>query len=391
MPDPYDSTPSCPSLVTDRALSTGPSWYKYRHGHLLTADQRHAQNAQLRFLSVRELLASLPEETWVIDELIPADTQGIIWGPSRHGKSFVALDMALHTAMGWPWHDGRYRGGTGPGPILYLAHEDKLGIAKRIAGWCDYHRIDLDAFEPGVYVSNISFPFYKAADQLKAALDAHHTAVGQHPKMIINDTLARSILPGDENSTLEMSDFMQICDRYLREPTGATVMHIHHTGHASAQRTRGSTALPAGVEFQYSVRREDEARRIFQFRNRKMKNKQDDFAMYLKMEVMPLHGWEQGKRDDTLVITGFLPDYRPQAEAAATRGLTAKQRELYEAIRAFAKGGETVSAAEVRAHCVQMLSGARNPRDLYAKRLDTLRARGLVRFDGDWLVLEEAV
>jgi hypothetical protein len=86
------------------------------------------RGAGLRLFTVREVL-TLPDPQWLIEGMVEVGAQGVIYGPSGHGKSFVALDWALCVATGKPW-SGRP---TKKGPAVYVVAEGGRGIKKRIA------------------------------------------------------------------------------------------------------------------------------------------------------------------------------------------------------------------------------------------------------------------
>ena len=53
----------------------------------------------------------------------------MLYGPSNAGKTFVALDIAMHIAAGKSWRGLRVNGG----PVLYIAAEGGAGIRNRLA------------------------------------------------------------------------------------------------------------------------------------------------------------------------------------------------------------------------------------------------------------------
>src|SRR5687768_9638876 len=63
--------------------------------------------------------------------MVEAGAQGVIYGPSGEGKSFVALDWALSVATGRDWQGHATKKGT----VLYVVAEGGRGIKKRIAAW----------------------------------------------------------------------------------------------------------------------------------------------------------------------------------------------------------------------------------------------------------------
>jgi hypothetical protein len=70
------------------------------------------------------------------------------------------------------------------------------------------------------------------------------------------DTVARNFGDGDENSTEDMGKFIMNLDAYIRVPFGCNVMLVHHSGH-NMDRARGSSALKAALDAEYSVSNED--------------------------------------------------------------------------------------------------------------------------------------
>ena len=80
-------------------------------------------------------LDDLPDPPWLIDQVLPANGLGIIWGESGAYKTFVALDLACRLASGlhaWERHTTR-------ASVLYIAGEGAHGIRKRIRAWRAAH------------------------------------------------------------------------------------------------------------------------------------------------------------------------------------------------------------------------------------------------------------
>ena len=66
------------------------------------------------------------------------------------------------------------------------------------------------------------------------------------PVLIVVDTLARSMIGGDENSAKDIGLLIDACDQ-LRRATGAAVQLVHHTG-KNGVGYRGSSALFGGLD-----------------------------------------------------------------------------------------------------------------------------------------------
>src|SRR5207249_4252162 len=69
---------------------------------------------------------------------------------------------------------------------------------------------------------------------------------------LIIDTLARSMVGGDENATRDMSLAVANCER-IRAEVGCDLLLVHHAGYDESH-ARGSTALRAAVDTQLALR-----------------------------------------------------------------------------------------------------------------------------------------
>lgn len=72
-------------------------------------------------------------------------------------------------------------------------------------------------------------------------------------RLIIIDTLARNFGAGNENSTEDMTHFVNNLDR-LRNEFNVTILVVHHTGHGSPDRGRGSSVLKAAVDTELAMK-----------------------------------------------------------------------------------------------------------------------------------------
>mgnify|MGYP006921376573 CR=1 FL=1 len=72
---------------------------------------------QVRILTVKEYL-SLPQppQRWVIDQLVPAQSLVVLWGPPKEGKTTLALQAGLAVTQGTPFLGYE----TQKGPVLLL-------------------------------------------------------------------------------------------------------------------------------------------------------------------------------------------------------------------------------------------------------------------------------
>jgi len=167
------------------------------------------------------------------------------YGPSGAGKSFHTLDKGLHIAAGIPFQGRPVKQGV----VVYVAGEGRAGINKRIRAWCEFHEVDIASLQ--FYVTRQSVPFLEPTPT-----ETLVELIAKLPTGLVYvcvDTLNRNFGDGDENSTKDMSAFVDALDQ-LRVKTGACVEVVHHTGKGEAQTARGSSSLRAALDTEVSVK-----------------------------------------------------------------------------------------------------------------------------------------
>lgn len=167
-------------------------------------------------VSVRELLAKEPEPvSWVVDDLIPTGL-GLIIGPSKLGKSWMALQLALAVAGGSEFLGFHARKGN----VLYLALEDsERRLVERVG-----HIQKLEEVPEGFRVKFMSSRLPKLMDELEEERRF------SNPKLIIIDTLQMIRGPVRGNENLYAYDYreMSMLKRFADE-NNIAIIAIHHT------------------------------------------------------------------------------------------------------------------------------------------------------------------
>jgi putative DNA primase/helicase len=192
-------------------------------------------------------LGDIKKTEWLIENILPTNLFFSLYGPSGHGKTFAVLDLACHIATGQPWH-GRE---TKQGSIVYICGEGRSGIQKRIHAWCKHYSADIKSLP--FYITNRPIPFLDKS--MTAEFIETLTSMMEQcspVRMIIVDTLNRNFGDGNENSTEDMTRFVDACGDVQRAfSTG--LMVVHHTGLQDSSRARGSGVLrnATDVEMQF--------------------------------------------------------------------------------------------------------------------------------------------
>lgn len=179
-------------------------------------------------------LATLPKSRWLVPNHIPENGLAVIYGPSGAYKSFMALHYALLVSQ----HH----------PVIYTVYEGLNGYWQRIKAWTQHHRRN----HGSLYVCLGNLAVMNIAELGQFIEEAKPLA----PKLVVIDTLARSMTGSDENSTRDMGMFIAACDR-LRVELNCTVLIIHHTGKGGITE-RGSSALRGAVDVMFKQYVDDE-------------------------------------------------------------------------------------------------------------------------------------
>jgi hypothetical protein len=192
---------------------------------------------RFRFLSAAEI-KNRPAPEYVIKDVLQQNTIAMLVGAQETYKSFVGLDMAMCTAAGLPWAGHP----TQQGVTAYISAEGGSGLKQRITAWEIAH---------GQPVEHCYF----LADQAPQFLDRKQggdvdellkaiALLPEVPNQIYVDTLARTMVGGDENSAQDMGLFIASAEQ-IRQATGATVTLVHHNNRQGS--ARGSSALLGAV------------------------------------------------------------------------------------------------------------------------------------------------
>jgi RecA-family ATPase len=87
-------------------------------------------------LGRQDLMSETPDIDWIIADVLPAANRALLYADSGVGKSFTALDIALHIATGLRWQGHAVK----QGPVYYLAAENPDTFYGRVQAWEKQHR-----------------------------------------------------------------------------------------------------------------------------------------------------------------------------------------------------------------------------------------------------------
>jgi hypothetical protein len=210
----------------------------------------HAAESRIELLNVCAL-DKLPAQQWLIADKLPANAFAEVIGAKGVMKTFVALDIALHIALGLDWQGSA----TSQGAVVYLYTEGPFGARSRVNAWCKYQehvtgmKIDRETLPIWFIPVRVPMNDPAAVDEMLAAIKRLPVV----PVLIVIDTLNRN-LEGDEDGK-GMTGFVAGCSR-VQTALCCTVMPAHHTPYSTDERGRGHGALDGALDTRLNVSRD---------------------------------------------------------------------------------------------------------------------------------------
>jgi len=248
-----------------------------------------------RFL--RDLKKKGRDLEWLIKGLITRGDKSMLAGPSRSGKSFCAIDLAMCVALGKPFFEFK----TKQGLVCYQAGEGANGIKNRFLAYCKRHNIDfensniplvmlekrIDLFAP----DGDTAPFIEELQTISRML-------GVPVELVVIDTFAKAQGAADEINGKDMAAVLNNMDK-IQEQTGAHVMGVHHMN-SEGSKLRGHTSLFANMDQVLGVTMDPETK-VRTLTTLKIKDGADDLKINfeLKQELL-------GEDDDGDPITSCV-------------------------------------------------------------------------------------
>lgn len=233
----------------------------------------------------RELDAPGPTYEYLIDGWLSMGDKSILGGPSRSGKSFLAIHMAMCIARGLPFFGQDVKQGL----VVYQAGEGARGVRrKRLPAYRKHFNVP-DGEDVPFELLTSQVDLYAAEGDTGALIEEIKAIAAEYPDMplraVFIDTLATATGGADENSGRDMGTVMKNVARIERE-TGAHVVLVHHLN-AQGTKLRGHTSIYANVDQVIMVTR-DEVTKIRTARLDKMKDDEDGITLKFELMAVPI-------------------------------------------------------------------------------------------------------
>jgi len=217
------------------------------------ADEMSAKRARpnghipLEVVTFAEMLEPNLDTRSLVKGLLDTAAIALIYGESGCGKTFFALDLALHIAAGRDWFGRKVTRGR----VVYVAAEAGRSIRNRVAAfaiekWRRDEEIDFVAVVSPVDLCHLG----KGDD-----IDRLAASIGTADVVVI-DTVSRALAGGNENAPDDMGAFVTALD-LLRERLGCTIIAVHHVGKDASRGSRGHSLLHCAVDTEIEVERRE--------------------------------------------------------------------------------------------------------------------------------------
>lgn len=188
-------------------------------------------------------VAHWPRVSWLVEGVIQRNSSAVIFGESRVGKSFLALDLAYKLAKGESWFGYQVE----PCKVVFFAAESPSGLPDRLeaikANSASEHPDNLYFMREDVDLSNITH-VEKIIDTVDSDTD-----------VLFIDTFNAVASNSDENSSKDIGLILRGVRRIVDE-TRCTVIFVHHCGWSEQDRMRGHSSFSAAMDTRIVVARD---------------------------------------------------------------------------------------------------------------------------------------
>lgn len=327
------------------------------------------------FQTLEEFLNRAPP-SWIIKGVLPRASLGMIYGDSGAGKTFFALDQAMAIARGEDWRGAKTKQGT----VAYVAAEGATGFQDRVLAYCRAHDVGLGDVPIRVLAA--------APDMMDTKKDSTHgvIAFGKALKalgplsVIYIDTYARVMASGNENEAKDTNLVVSNC-HLLHRLTGAIVILVHHSGKDGTRGARGSGALRAACDVEYSVSKATARHTV---KVTKMKDGEDGKEYHFKLNGVIVGMDEDGDDRSSCVVEHMddVPSAAQQVEEAGVKPTSEVQMRLLAQMGTYLSGEVTEEnfILDVREITPLGPNGVENPswKALITRPLQKMIDKGLI-------------
>ncbi|MDA1066351.1 MAG: AAA family ATPase [Verrucomicrobia bacterium] len=298
-------------------------------------EQDENSRKDFELIHISEIDFSTKSNDLIEGLLLKGDISVILAAPGV-GKSFFTLNLAACIAMGRDWRDREVEQGA----VIYACLEGVTGFKRRI-----------HAFRKAGLLTN-DCPFYLLETQLDLlnpdhgeklieAIEDLVKAIGEPVKLIVVDTLSRSMPGANENAVEDMTKMLATVQR-IQTKTAAHAALVHHTGKDKSRGARGHSSLLGAIGTEITLS-QDTASKIITATVSKQKDFECAGKFPFKLQVVQLGFDDKGRE-----ITSCLVQHLNESEAPQKKKGRPSEHEPEELLELLPVGsiGDWRTAAE---------------------------------------------
>ena len=183
----------------------------------------------------------------LIDGVLSSEVVSVFAGAPGVGKSYVALDWAIHIAGGLDWNGFSVQE---PRSVVYIAGEGWRSFPPRLRRWLESHDEEVTDDVRSRLKEHLFF-----VDGSKRGIDMSVKGMDEYlrvklkdynPDLIIFDTFSMLAGVNSENDNSEVANVFSRADS-IRSQLNATVMFIHHLS-KDGRQIRGASSFLGNVD-----------------------------------------------------------------------------------------------------------------------------------------------
>lgn len=205
----------------------------------LTAALEYIDRARTKYqLLTAKDLEELPAMNWRVKGIFPEKGVVAIYGQTGCGKSFLAMHLLAHVALGASWFNYK----TKAVKCCYLGLEGESGLSKRLQALQQMYGTEASP----MLCFGIS-PFHFADKKQIEGLAESLLDAGLDGGVVCVDTLAVASAGLDESFGKDMSIILQGANQLSKAINGLVVL-VHHAGKDSSRGLRGHSSLKSNLD-----------------------------------------------------------------------------------------------------------------------------------------------
>ena len=251
-------------------------------------------------------IMDMPDPDWLIDQVIPDKSVGIMWGQFGTCKTFLGLDLAMKMVTGMDWFGRKLDHGS----VLYVIGEGQGVLKPRLYAWNEFYHRPKRIFDLRFRPFSVQLTEESDISQVVSYVRYRMPKL----KLLVIDTLSRSIVGADENEAQAMSVVVDNVTK-LRDRLDCTCLLIHHS-RKDAESMRGSSVLPGAIDFSLQV---------VQYAHRFMWDGQTHYEPFEGMYVLHCDKSRFAENFPSMLVTmhphekGLIPQYNPVIQGIIRR------------------------------------------------------------------------